>query len=353
MSVDKNKITTEILANTLKQEVWPEVKTISQPKIGKVRTVYDVGNNNLILVSSDNLSTHDVVHKRQVYGKGENLDAISSYYFKATENIIPNHFIRTLCPNTWLTQKAKPILVEMVFRKYLTGSCWKAYEKANGQKQGMIFCGAWLRPGYRENEMLDEIIFTPTAKGQVKDFPISEFNDMDPEEDDPKLNIDIIRENYKVFGLKKPEDIDFLVSKSFELYNFIHSDLAKKDELLADTKWEFGYLPNGEIGLIDECVTPDSSRFWKASQYRFDNSKNKFVVVQGDKQPFRNYIEQLRLHKDKPALAQHYMADDVLIDGVVRYGNIRETITGTQMEITTKPRKEAVLEVLASEGFLK
>ena len=319
--------------------------------MGKVRTVYDVGQDRLVLVSSDNLSTHDVVHKRQVYGKGDTLDAISSFYFRQTAGIIPNHFIRTLGPNTWLTQKAKPILVEMVFRKYLAGSGWHAYEEANGPKKGTHFCGVWLRPGYRKNEALDEIIFTPTAKGQVKDFPIPEFREMDPEEDDPKLNLDTIRLNYKAFGLRRQEDIDILQQAAFRLYELIHADLQVKGHLLADTKWEFGYLPDGRIALIDECVTPDSSRFWSVSHYQFDPQENEFTVVQDDKQHFRNHIERLGLHRDKAALARYQMPDEVLIEGIVKYGNIREAITGTPMEITTKPRKEAVFEALADGGF--
>lgn len=353
MSVDRSLITPEVLANTLKREVWPEVKVVAPPKMGKVRTVYDVGDGKLILVSSDNLSTHDVVHRRQVYGKGENLDAISSFYFGLTKDVIPNHFERTLGPNTWLTTKATPVKVEMVFRKHLTGSGWKEYKAAGGPEKGMVFCGAQLRPGYRENEMLDEIAFTPTGKGQVKDFDIPEFQGRDPEEDDPKLTPEIIKRNYKAFGLGRPEDIDLLREKAQQLYVRIDSHLAKNGWILADTKWEFGYLPDGTLVLIDECVTPDSSRFWEKANYIFVPEKQKFTVVQGDKQPFRDYIEGLGLHKDKPALAQHWMADDVLIDGVVRYGNIREAITGTPMKITTRPRKEEVLEVLARGGLLR
>lgn len=352
MPIDRSKINKEVLENTLKREVWPEVKVIAPPKMGKVRTVYDVGQGRLLLVSSDNLSTHDVVQARQVYGKGENLDAISAFYFKQTQGIIPNHLSRTLGPNAWLTEKAKPILVEMVFRKYLTGSGWKAYEQANGPEEGTDFCGVWLRPGYKKNEMLDRVIFTPTAKGQAKDFSIPEFAGIDPEEDDPKLALDVIRKNYQAFGLRRPEDIDALQEISLRLYQAIHSDLRQKGHLLADTKWEFGYLPDGRLVLIDECVTPDSSRFWSVSEYKFNQAKNEFTVVQDDKQHFRDYIEKLGLHKDKAALARYQMPDEVLIDGIVKYGNIREAITGTQMQITTKPRKQVVLEALAAEGLL-
>ena len=122
---------------------------------------------------------------------------------------------------------------------------------------------------------------------------------------------------------------------------------------MADTKWEFGYLADGSIGLIDECVTPDSSRFWNKEKYKFDSGKSEFAIVQDDKQHFRDYIEKLGLHKDKKALAEHWMDDQVLKEGVIKYCNIRETITGTLPEITTAPRKEIILETLAKGGYLK
>jgi len=355
MPIDEKLITEEVLNNTLVREVYPEVKVTSEPKMGKVRTVYDLGDERMIMISSDNLSTHDVVHKRQIYGKGENLDAISGYYFKNTKHIVPNHLIETLSPNVWLVQKAEPILVEMVFRKYLTGSGWRDYEKKNGPEKGSEFCGVGLRPGYRRNEMLDEVIFTPTGKGPAGDFNIPEFQGVDPETDDPKITIDIIRRNYKVFGLRKPEDLDQVVEKAFALYSFIHEDLLKKGHLLADTKWEFGYMPDGSIALIDECVTPDSSRFWKAKDYLFNPEKNEFTIVQDDKQHFRDYVENLGLQAEnrKADLGAHIMDDNVLRQGVVKYCNIREEIAGTLPVITTESRKDAVLTALSKAGFLR
>jgi len=355
MPTNEDLITPEVMANTLKKEVYPEIKIVTPARMGKVRTVYDVGDNKIIMISSDDISTHDVVHRRQVYAKGENLDAISSYYFEKTKHIIPNHYVQTLAPNTWLVQKAQPILVEMVFRKYLTGSGWKAYVEENSPQKGMEFCGVWLRSGYRKNERLDQIIFTPTAKGQVKDFDITDFLGMNLNDDDPKITVEIIKRNYKAFHLKKPEDIDYITDISFRLYNHIHADLELKGELLADTKWEFGYLPDGKIILIDECVTPDSSRLWRAADYQFNPEKKEFSIVQGDKQPFRDYVEKLGLHKPekKKELAEHWMDDEVLRKGILRYCNIRERITGSLPEISTEPRKRVILETLAAEGYLK
>ncbi len=341
--------------NTLKKEIYP-IKTVSPPKVGKVRTVYDVGDDSLILISSDDLSTHDVVHKRQVYAKGDNLNEISSYYFENTRHIVPNHFIGTIGQNSWLVGKAERINIEFVFRQYLTGFGWKAYVKAGGPERGMEFCGAFLRPGYRKNEKLDQIMFTPSAKGQAKDFSIPEFSGLTPEEageEDPKITPDIIRKNYKAFNLRKAEDLDYITEKCFELFSFMNSDIAPKGKRIADTKWELGYFPDGDIGLIDESLTPDSSRFWENDSYLLDEAKNEFIVVQKDKQHFRDHVESLGLDKDKKALAEYLMPDEILRKGVVIYCDIREAITGTLPVITAEPVKKILLESLASEGYLK
>ncbi|MBR9675518.1 hypothetical protein GOV05_00760 [Candidatus Woesearchaeota archaeon] len=355
MPIDESLITREVLDNTLVKEIYPEIKTESEPRMGKVRSVYDVSPEELLLSSSDSLSSHDVVLLRQVFAKGENLDAISSHFFEQTKNIIPNHYIETLAPNMWRVQKAEPILVEMVFRQYITGSGWRSYESNKGPEQGSEFCGVQLRDGYRKNEKLDEIVFTPTAKGQVKDFDISEFAGLNPEEDDPKIDVDMIRNNYAAFGLRKPEDIDFLTEASFNLYRAIHTELESKGQLLADTKWEFGYLPDGRIALIDECVTPDSSRIWEDASYVFNPEENEFTIVQSDKQHFRDHVETMGLQTPdkKEELAAYWMPDKVLRDGVVKYANIRETITGTLPEITAIPKKEIIMDALSKVGYLK
>ena len=137
------------------------------------------------------------------------------------------------------------------------------------------------------------------------------------------------------------------------MFDSISRDLESRGYLLADTKWEFGYFPDGTIGLIDECVTPDSSRIWGKAQYEFNPEKSEFIIVQNDKQPFRDYVEALGLDEDKEALAAHWMADEVLKAGVIRYCNIREKITGTLPEITTTPRKDIILEALGDAGYLR
>jgi phosphoribosylaminoimidazole-succinocarboxamide synthase len=361
MPLDEALLTPEVLNNTLARQVFPEVRIVpgTAPKMGKVRTVYDIGKKGggdlLLMVSSDNLSTHDVVHKRRVYGKGGNLDEISSHFFElAWEALhLSNHYIETVGPNAWIVQKAQPILVEMVLRACLTGSGWKAYEKADGPRTGMDFCGVHLRPGYHKNERLDQVIVTPTAKGQVKDFPTLKFPGLGSEDDDPPVTLDMIRNNYQAFGLREQEDLDIIVDDARRLYDFISKKLAATGNLLADTKWEFGYLSDGTIALIDECVTPDSSRFWSLEHYKYDPEKGLFIAVQHDKQPFRDHIEELGLHKDKARLAAYEMPYEEIRKGVIRYGDMREAITGTKMLITTDPVRERVIAALDKRGMLK
>lgn len=351
MPIDEALLTQEVLDNTLVREVLSEVRVVpgTFPKMGKVRTVYDLGAY-LLMISSDNLSTHDVVHRRQVYGKGENLDAISAYFFNATKGIIPNHYAATLGPNAWLVRKAQPIMVEMVLRAFLTGSGWKDYANAQGPEKGMVLCGNQLRPGYCRNEKLDQLIVTPTTKGPARDFAVPELAGID--KDDASISLAAIRANYQAFGLRRPEDLDIIVDASLKLYGFINFELAATGNILADTKWEFGYLADGTIALIDECVTPDSSRFWSVADYQWNPAKSEFTAVQHDKQPFRDHIERLGLHKDKAALARYEMPWEEIRAGVKRYGDMRELITGTPMLITTEPVKERLLAALGAKGYL-
>jgi len=199
---------------------------------------------------------------------------------------------------------------------------------------------------------LDEIIFTPTTKRPVRDFQIPEFKDIDQEKEDLQITMNTIKNNYEAFGLRKKEDIDTLVDAGFELYDFINADLESKGFLLADTKWEFGYFSDGTLGLIDGCVTSDSSRFWNKKEYKFDSNKNEFSILQGDKQPFRDYIERLGLHENKAALAEHWIDDQVIREGVIRYCNMRKIITGTQTNITAHPKKRLILETLRNKSYL-
>ena len=252
---------------------------------GKVREVYDLGEQMLFVVS-DRISAFDVIMNQGVPDKGSILTAISEYWFQTTESIIPNHFISSnvddypksfglekhremLSNRSMLVMKAKPMAVEFVVRGYLAGSGWKEY-KNNG-----TVCGINLPAGLEEFSKLPEPIFTPATKADTgHDENISYEQSAD------------------ILGL---EAAAYLKDKSIQLYNYAHAELDSKGIILADTKFEFGTDSSGRYILIDEALTPDSSRFWLKSHYSPGVQQMNF-----DKQVLRDYLETLEWNKQYP-----------------------------------------------------
>lgn len=250
---------------------------------GKVRDVYDLGNE-LLIVATDRISAFDYIMKQPVPGKGAILSNIAVYWFEQTKNIINNHFltnktadypdscskyIEDLDGRSMLVKKANPFPVEFVVRGYIAGSAWKEYQS------NKTCCGITLPDGLIEFEKLPEPIFTPATKAESGH--------------DENISFDIMAE---IIGKEKSE---FLKNKSIELYNFAHNLLEKKGLILADTKFEFGELENGEIILIDEALTPDSSRFWLKSTYAPGVPQINF-----DKQVLRDYLLSTDWDRNSP-----------------------------------------------------
>lgn len=238
---------------------------------GKVRELYDLGEHYLIAVT-DRISAFDYVLKPAVPSKGEVLNQLSKFWFGKTESIIPNHMIHAdadrLSPfiqqpdllrnRIMVTRKAERIDIECVVRGYITGGGWRKYKETgeiNGHK---------LPAGLRKNERLAEPIFTPAAK-----------NDVGHDED---ISIERMKE---LVGERLTEQ---LMAASLRLYQFAHDYCGSKGIILADTKFEFGLI-DGRILLIDEAVTPDSSRFWARENYALD-----IEIDSMDKEPVRTYL---------------------------------------------------------------
>lgn len=238
---------------------------------GKVRELYDLGEHYLIAVT-DRISAFDYVLKPAVPSKGEVLNQLSRFWFGKTESIIPNHMIHAdadrLSPfiqqpdllrnRIMVTRKAERIDIECVVRGYITGGGWRKYKETgeiNGHK---------LPAGLRKNERLAEPIFTPAAK-----------NDVGHDED---ISIERMKE---LVGERLTEE---LMAASLRLYQFAHDYCGSKGIILADTKFEFGLI-DGRILLIDEAVTPDSSRFWARENYALD-----IEIDSMDKEPVRTYL---------------------------------------------------------------
>ncbi len=252
-----------------------ELKLVHQ---GKVRDLYSAGEKYLLIVSSDRISAFDSVLPTPVPGKGVLLNKISSFWFDRTRHIIKNHIVSTdideirrlvtppagldweqLRGRAMLVHRAKRVDFECVVRGYLTGSGWKEY-----LKQGSV-CGIVLPAGLKEAQRLPEPIFTPTTKA-------------DKGHDE---NV-----TFEVMAAALPPGLaEKIRDTSLALYKFAAAHAEKAGILLADTKFEFGLL-GGELILIDEALTPDSSRFWDAAKYRVGTSPESY-----DKQYVRNWLE--------------------------------------------------------------
>ena len=248
---------------------------------GKVRDVYDLGDA-LLFVATDRLSAFDVVLPCGVPRKGEVLTQISLFWFDLLKDV-PNHLIsadvtvrpelrpyaKDLQGRSLIVRKAQVIPVECVVRGYLVGSGWKDYQKC-----GKV-CGITLRPGYKQAEKLDEVLFTPTTKAAVGDH-------------DMPVDFDGV---VKIAGVENATAIRDL---SLKVYSTARDYAASKGIIVADTKFEFGII-DGKVSLVDEVLTPDSSRFWLASEYKVGGSP-----VSLDKQFVRDYLETLDWNKQAP-----------------------------------------------------
>src|SRR4051812_19262713 len=217
---------------------------------GKVREIYEAGDDRLLLVASDRISTYDVVHPTPIPNKGEVLTGLSVFWFERTQDIVPNHLISyTDVPDevkgrALLVEKLEMFPVECVVRGYITGSGWKDY-----QRTGAV-CGIDLPAGLRESEQLPEPIFTPATKADVGDH-------------DENIDFDKAAE---ILGDRAA--LEELRRVSIELYRFASEHARRNGIILADTKFEFGRdHESGRIVVGDEVLTPDSSRFWPADGY--------------------------------------------------------------------------------------
>lgn len=267
-------------AEPLRMTRFPEIDFF---KRGKVRDVYDL-KDKLLIISTDRISCFDVVLPTCIPRKGEVLTKLSLFWFEFTNDIVPNHLITAevndypeelwkykdiLKGRSMLVRKAMPIPVECIARGYLSGSGWKEYQ------QSQSICGIKLPAGLIESDKLPEPIFTPSTK------------------EDTGHDINVSQE-YVEQGLGK-EITAQLKELSLALYNKASEFAESKGIIIADTKFEFGLYQN-KIMLIDEVLTPDSSRFWPKDQYQPGIPQPSF-----DKQFVRDYLETLNWNKTPPA----------------------------------------------------
>ncbi|NOY45007.1 MAG: phosphoribosylaminoimidazolesuccinocarboxamide synthase [Deltaproteobacteria bacterium] len=275
---------------------------------GKVRDIYDLGEH-LLIVTTDRLSAYDVILPTPIPGKGEVLTRLSVHWFGRTQDLVPNHLVsadpaeypeparrhaEVLAGRSMLVKKAKPLPVECIVRGYLSGSGWKDY-----QRTGAV-CGIPLPKGLRESERLPEPIFTPSTKAEVGDhdenIPFSRVEEL--------IGPDLAR---------RVRDLALAV------YQRGADEAAEKGILIADTKMEFGLLGD-ELILIDELLTPDSSRFWRAADYRVGVPQESL-----DKQYVRDYLSSLDWDKTPPGPE---LPPEVVAETSRRYREILGILTG-------------------------
>ncbi|MFQ5758923.1 MAG: phosphoribosylaminoimidazolesuccinocarboxamide synthase [Candidatus Bathyarchaeia archaeon] len=261
-------------------------------KRGKVRDIYDLGDR-LLIVSTDRISAFDVVLQNAIPSKGEALNRLSVFWFKKTEDIVPNHILDIVDPNTVLVRKAKPIKIEFVVRGYLYGSAWRSY------REGKNICGIKLPSDLRKAERLPEPILTPTTKAEVG-------HDIEMTKTDVSEKIG--KEAYKE-----------IEEACLKLYERACSRAEKNGIIIADTKLEFGFC-NGDLILIDELFTSDSSRFWPSDKYEVEKNQISF-----DKQGVRDYLESTGWNKQPPAPS---LPEHIIIETSRKYIEAYERLTG-------------------------
>jgi phosphoribosylaminoimidazole-succinocarboxamide synthase len=260
---------------------FPSLKLAAR---GKVRDIYDLGES-LLIVTTDRISAFDVIMNEGIPGKGHVLTEISAFWFRQVEDIIPNHIISTdvddfpaqcrpcadaLRGRSMLVRKATPLPVECIVRGYLAGSGWKDY-----QKTGAV-CGIPLPAGLVESAKLEQPLFTPSTKAELGAH-------------DENISFQ------RCVELVGRETAERLRDVTIAIYQRARDIAATKGIIIADTKFEYGFC-DGELIIIDECMTPDSSRFWPVDGYRPGGAQPSF-----DKQFLRDYLETLTWDKTAPA----------------------------------------------------
>jgi phosphoribosylaminoimidazole-succinocarboxamide synthase len=284
---------------------------------GKVRDTYDLGNH-LLIVATDRISAFDSVLPCGIPAKGHVLNRLSCFWFRHTADLMPNHMTEAVdnvhCIDSYLpdskrfaypdylrgrsmiTKKVKRIPVECVVRGYISGSAWAEY-----QQHGTI-SGNPMPKSLKESQELKQPLFTPTTKAETG-------------HDEPITMKDII----KLIGLRTAQEME---EKSLAIYNYAREYAQNRGIIIADTKFEFG-IDNGQLVLIDELLTPDSSRFWDAELYMVGRSQPSF-----DKQPVRDWLVESGWNKEPPA---PMLPPDIIEATTKRYIQAYEKLTGRQL----------------------
>lgn len=350
------------------------IRTGSPVHSGKVRSVYwlsDADSARLVaqrgyavradaplavMLISDRLSAFDCIWHaegglRGVPGKGAALNAIASHWFGLfrERGLADSHILEVPHPLVWIVQKARPIMVEAIARRYITGSMWRAY--ARGERD---FCGIALPDGLERDQKLEDLLITPSTKGVLCNIPGV------PAVDDVNVSRADLERNFAAFNFNSVDDVrhyETLLRRGFEV---ISDELARLDQVFVDTKFEFGYVRDaaGEEQLIymDEVGTPDSSRIWDGAALRDG------AVVENSKEGFRQallahfpdpdiLLNKARMPERESLAREHALPVEMLLDVSKTYVGMAERITGRPLAIADDPRAE-IIDVLNTDFAL-
>ena len=298
------------MPTTLSQSNLPGLELIHR---GKVRDVYALPGQRLLIVATDRLSAFDVVLPDPIPGKGEMLTQISNFWFAKTAHLVPNHLLDVpladvlpagtdlalYAKRAVVTRRLKPVPVEAIARGYLIGSGWKDY-----QRTGAV-CGITLPAGLKQAQQLPEPIFTPSTKAAVGDH-------------DENVSFDA------VVNAVGRELADKVREATLAIYRWAAAYAAERGIILADTKLEFGTDEDGKLYVMDEMLTPDSSRYWPADQYQVGISPPSY-----DKQFVRDYLETLDWNKTAPG---PHVPPEVIAGTSAKYAEALQRLAGISID---------------------
>ena len=273
---------------------------------GKVRDIFDIDNNNMLIVTTDRLSAYDIVFDQPIPEKGIILTSIANYWFQKTEHIIQNHLTdisleevlskneaEMLAGRAIVVKKLRPLAIEAVVRGYLIGSGWKEYLSS-----GMV-CGISLPQNMELAQQLSKPLYTPSSKAAI---------------DEHDTNISF-KETEAIVGSELAAQIKEV---SLKIYQFAAEHALSCGIIIADTKFEFGLDEDNQLTLMDEVLTPDSSRFWSAADYQPESSPKSY-----DKQIIRDYLETLDWGKTPPAPR---LPDDIMAKAAEKYHQVHSIL---------------------------
>ena len=284
----------------------PHLKLLNR---GKVRDIYAVGSEHLLIVTSDRISAFDVVLPQPIPGKGEVLTRVANFWFGRTGHQVPNHLSgiplaevvpdaqqrKRLGDRAVVVKKLKPLPIEAIVRGYLIGSGWKDYQNTGA------LCGIALPPDLQQASQLPEALYTPSTKAEAGDH-------------DENISFE---QTVDLIGAESAAQVRDL---SIRLYTEAAAYARERGIIIADTKFEFGFDDRGVLHLIDEVLTPDSSRFWPAEQYRPGMSPPSY-----DKQFVRDYLETLEWDKTPPGPD---LPEEIIARTAEKYAEAERVLSG-------------------------